>query len=199
MLKTTWKKCTKCSVIQHPQCRTLHLSGLGKKPVFFFLFSIICLLRFKIVRIYCEPISSAFSGTNFKVFFPFTFCTEIYLFIFFLLLFSFSFFFFCIYFLQWGVFKIFRSGRMKCLWIELVELTPMPEWQTQMLLRCWEIYFQSWRRAVPIETVWEDVREKSYLTHSLIHEDTVHEGVNQVQFFPPNFPYCSLYTARREL
>jgi len=72
---------------------------------------------------------------------------------------------------KWGVFKFLRSGRTTSPSIELVEPTPMPEWHTQMLLHRWEIDFWSSRRAVPIETVWEDVREKSYLTHSLMHED----------------------------
>jgi len=91
---------------------------------------------------------------------------------------------------DWGVFKFFISGRMKSLWIELVELTPMPEWQTQMLLRCWEIYFWSSRRAVPIETVWEDGREKSYLTHSLMHEDTW--GGESGTIFPSQLPVLFL-------
>jgi len=36
--------------------------------------------------------------------------------------------------LQWGLFKFFRSGRTTSLLKELVKLTPIPKWQTRMLL-----------------------------------------------------------------
>jgi hypothetical protein len=42
---------------------------------------------------------------------------------------------------EWGLIKFFRSGRTTSLLKELVKLTPIPKWQTRMLLRYGDIDF----------------------------------------------------------
>jgi len=87
---------------------------------------------------------------------------------------------------QWGLFRCFRSGRTTSLLKELVKLTPIPKWQTRMLLRYGDIDFQSSKRAKPKARVWKWERENSYPTPSLMHEDT--RGGESGTNFPINAP-----------